>query len=60
MAPPAQPGSFRHYANRLVRAAESTAAQLERIANDLDESKETLKEIQEMLREWYTDWKESG
>lgn len=60
MANPPQQGSFRHYATRLVKAAENTATQLERIAEDLDESKEQLIEIKEMIREWYTDWKASG
>jgi hypothetical protein len=28
--------------------------------NDIKEIREELSEIREMLREWYTDWKESG
>jgi predicted transcriptional regulator len=59
MATP-QSGSFRTWANRIIRATERSATQLDKMENDIKEIREELSEIREMLREWYTDWKESG
>lgn len=59
MTTPPQPGSFRQYALRIIRAAERSATQLDRVEEDIKEIKEDLADIKEQLREWYTDWKES-
>ena len=59
MATTPQPGSFRTWANRIIRATERSATQLDKMERDIEEIKETLLEIKEQMREWYTDWRES-